>query len=124
MSKVCSKVASTEITEYMSAKEALIFTFHYRFRSIVLVGDNVAIINAIRSQENGFSLGGVIVADISRIGLACSFFCCSFLKKASNSVTHSIANFAQTVLDYVDWLEDSPMWAGDSLNCDAISLNQ
>lgn len=53
LSKVGCKVSSTEISELVAAREVLSFAWEAGFRDVILEGDNLSVMNAIRANEFG-----------------------------------------------------------------------
>lgn len=101
----------------MAAREAITFAWETGFRDVILKGDNINVMNAIRSSEVGLSSGGVIVS------MSCKRVSFSFVKRDGNCIAHSLAKFVRTVADFVVWLEDLPDWLDDCLLCDVSHLN-
>ena len=68
------------------------------FRDVILEGDKLAVMNAIRSNEDGLVSSGAIVANIVRMSLSCNKVRFSFVKRVDNCVAHSFAKFASYVM--------------------------
>lgn len=68
------------------AQEAVLFVVDANFRDLIFERDNLNIINANRSNGDGLSLTGVIVADISSVNCSCKRLACSFVKQEGNIV--------------------------------------
>lgn len=62
------------------AREALAFVLGAGVRDIVLGVDDLYVMNAIRSNEDGLSSGGALVVDIGRVGLSCNKLMFSFVR--------------------------------------------
>lgn len=92
------------------------FTNDTYFRDIILEGDNVSVFSAFKANEDGFALGGAIVANVSRVNRFCKVLSFSFVKQYENYVAHALAKFTKTVNDFIIWLEDHhPLWIEESL---------
>ena len=108
LSKNDCKVSSAEAAKLVAALEAINFAVDAGFRNILLEGDNLGVINAIR--EDGLDSRGAIVVDIIRASLFCNSLQFSFVKRDENSLAYSLAKFARFISDFIVWLEDPPDW--------------
>ena len=81
VSKTGGEVSSAEIAELMTVREAIIFTWEAGFRDVIFEGDNIIVMNAIRSNEIGLTSGGAIVVDVFQVGLSCNRVSFSFCKE-------------------------------------------
>lgn len=69
---------SVEESELVARFKAIKFALDTGFRNLVLKGDNLPVMNALRNIEDGLGLDRVIVVDIVQKGQNCSkllFFC-------------------------------------------------
>lgn len=102
---------------------ALCFAINAGFRYIILEGDNVTIVNAFKANEDDFTLGDAIVADISIVSMLCRVSSFLFVKWGENFVAHALAKLVKTVNNFIVWLEDPPSWIKEPFSFDIANLN-
>lgn len=89
----------------------------------MLEGKNLAVLNAIWSNEDGLASGGSLVADICRRGHLFNGLAFSFLKRDGNYVTYFSAKFSRSISECIVRLEDPPIWVKDFLLFDVFVQN-
>lgn len=66
----------------------------------MLEGDNLAVINAIRSNEDSLNSAAAIVADNGRVCYSYNKLVLSFVTRDGNIVAHSLANFDRSIYNF------------------------
>lgn len=84
----------------MAAREAISFTIDAGIREIMLEGVNLAVINAIRSNEDSLNSAATIVADNGRVCCSYNRLVLSFVTRDGNIVAHSLANFDRFIYNF------------------------
>ena len=116
-------VASSEEGEVLACRKALEFAIDAGFREIVLEGDNAIVIKSLMSPRVNRSRLGHIYEDICTLASGFRSLTVSWVKRGSNAVAHSLAQFATQVDSEIVWLEDSPPPAFEALYLDCVSLH-
>ncbi|XP_023905314.1 uncharacterized protein LOC112017083 [Quercus suber] len=116
-------VANSEEAEALACRKAVEFAMDAGFINLVIEGDNAAVMKAITSSRLDGSRLGHIYDDIRT--LAAGFRSCNFgcVKRSANVVAHSLARFANHIVDELVWLKESPPPALEALYLDASFLN-
>lgn len=91
------------------------FAVEEGFLDIVLEGNNMVVMQSLRSNDDGLASGGTMVVDMIYLRALCNILDFSFVKREGNSVAHSFAKFARMISNYVVWLEDRPLWVEELL---------
>ena len=123
MSKVGVRVDSAEVAELVVAREVLVFAIEVGFLDTMLEGDNMVVMQSLRSNIDGLASGGTILTDMINLRALCNILYFSFVKGEGNSVAHSFAKFDISIFDYVVWLEDPPIWVEELLYSDVNFLS-
>ena len=117
-------VADSEEAEVRACRKALEFAIDAGFSELMVEGDNSVVMSTIFANKPNWSRLGVIYVDIgfSAAGLSYVYFSC--IRRNANLVAHSLARYANGLVEEVVWLEDSPPPALDALYFDLSFLNE
>ena len=97
-----------EDTKALAAMKALSFAHELGFQNIVLEGDALNLIQALKAQEQNLLPWGLLVEDAKEYGTKFRRVLYSHVKRNGNSVAHNLAKYALCILDFQVWMEDVP----------------
>jgi len=109
----------TIVAEALAALHAVEFSWDLGLRRIILEGDVLQIVNAVKSTGRNWSKYGQLVEDTREVlnGMIMWYIC--HVRKDENSATRSLAKEAvQQITDFV-WMEKIPIYI-----CDIVLLEQ
>ena len=117
-------VADSEEAEVLAYRRALEFAVDDGFEGLMVEGDNSTVIRCISSLRALRSRLGNIYADIYVLatGSKCKSF--SFVKCEANSVAHSLARYAKSIVEDIFWMEETPPPAREAVSLDSMFLNE
>ena len=87
-------------------------------------GDNSVVMSTISANKPNWSRLGVIYDNIGFLAAGLAYVSFSCIRHNANSVAHSLARYANGLVEEVVWLEDSPSPALDALYFDLSFLNE
>ena len=108
--------------EALAWRRALQFAVDIGFFDLIVEGDSVQVMNAIRSRKADLSQLGHIFEDIQVLISGQNWVEVEWVNRKANSVAQSLARYAKDILDDVIWLEDSPSLALESSYHDSLSI--
>ena len=117
-------VADSEEAEVWDCRKALEFAIDAGFSELIVEGDNSVVMSTISSNKPNWSRLGVIYDDIGCLAASLSYVSFTCIRCNANSVAHSLARYANGLVEEVVWLEDSPPPARDALYFDLSLLNE
>ena len=94
--------------EALAALKALSFAHELGFRSAILEGDSLGLIQALKSEEYTLSPLGLLVEDVKVFASNFVRLLYSHIKRNDNSVVHNLAKHAIRIPDFQVWMEDVP----------------
>ena len=86
-------------------------------------GDNSVVMSTISANKPNWSCWVVIYDDIGFLAAGLSYVSFSCIRRNANSIAHSLAQYANGLVEEVVRLEDSPPPALDALYFDLSLLN-
>ena len=89
---------------------------------IVIEGDCVQAINAIKSDRGNLSRLGHVIEDIQVLISGLRWAEVRWVKRSANLVAHSLARYAKNISNDVIWLEDDPSPALEPLFHDCLTI--
>ena len=89
----------TEETEALAARKALMFAHELGFQSVILEGDPLGLIQALKSQEQNVCPLSLLVEDVKVYSNHFRRVLYSHIKRNGNSIAHSLAKHAISILD-------------------------
>ena len=122
MSAKGPRVTDSLEAKALACRKALEFAMDIGFSDIVIEGDCVQVINAIKASKANLSLLGHVVEDIQVLILGLRWAEVRWVKRSANLVTHNLARYAKNISNDVIWLQDSPTSALDSLYHDYLAI--
>ena len=107
-SKRLPQAYSAVEVEAMAAATVLIFTNDIGVRGVILEGDSLAVIKALREGEQPLSPTGPLLEHVRMYSRRFETVLYSHSKREGNSVAHSLARYANSISDFLVWMEDVP----------------
>ena len=107
-SKRLPQAYSAVEVEAMAAATVLIFTNDIGVRGVILEGDSLAVIKALREGEQPLSPTGPLLEHVRMYSQRFETVLYSHSKREGNSVAHSLARYANSISDFLVWMEDVP----------------
>ena len=107
-SKRLPQAYSAVEVEAMAAATVLIFTNDIGVRGVILEGDSLAAIKALRESEQPLSPIGPLLEHVRMYSQRFETVLYSHSKREGNSVAHSLARYANSISDFLVWMEDVP----------------
>ena len=107
-SKRLPQAYSAVEVEAMAAAIVLIFTNDIGVRGVILEGDSLAVIKALREGEQPLSPTGPLLEHVRMYSQRFETVLYSHSKREGNSVAHSLARYANSISDFLVWMEDVP----------------
>ena len=90
------------------------------FRNVILEGDSLGLIKALKSAEDSLSPTGLLVDDVKWVASSFEQLVYSHVKRNDNRVAHSLAKNAFCIPDSQIWMEDVPSQITSILDLDVI----
>ena len=112
-----------EEIKVLVALKALSFAFELGFRSAILEGDSLGLIQALKSEERSLSHTGLLIEDVKMFSNNFVRLLYSHIKRNSNTIAHSLAKNALCILDFQVWMEDVPSHFVSILQLDVVELH-
>ena len=122
MSTKGPRVTDSLEAEALACRKAIEFAMDIGFSNIVIEGDCVQVINAIKASKANLSRLGHVVEDIQVLISGLRWAEVRWVKRSANLIAHSLARYAKNISNDVIWLEDSPTPALDSLYHDYLAI--
>ena len=111
-------VVDSEEAKVRAYRKTLEFAIDVGFSELMVEGDNSVVMSTISSNKPNWSRLGVIYDDIGYLAANLSYVSFSCIRRNANSVAHSLARYANELVEEVVWLEDSPPPAHEALYSD------
>ena len=99
------------------------FAHELGFQRIILEGDALGLIQALKSQEQNLSPLGLLVGDVKLYSNHFQRVLYSHVKRNGNSVAHNLAKHAICIPDFQVWMEDVPPHIVSFLYLDVTHLH-
>ena len=122
-SKKLTRAYKAEETETLAAQKALMFTHELGFQRVILEGDALGLIQALKPQEQNLSLLGSLVEDVKVYLNHFQRVLYSHVKRNNNSVAHNPAKHAIRIPNFQVWMEDVPSHIVSFLYSDVTHLH-
>ena len=94
--------------EAMVAATALEFASELGVRRAILEGDSLAVMKALREDEQPLSPTGLLLEDVRFFSQSFEELLYSQTKREGNFVAHSLTRYANSIPDFLVWMEDVP----------------
>ena len=121
-SKHLPQAYSVVEVEALAAATALALARDLGMQRVILKGDSLIIIKALREEEQFFSPIGLSLEDVRRLSLSFQKLLYSPTKREGNSVAHNLARYANSIPDFFVWMEDVPTCIQSFVQADWASL--
>ncbi|XP_065623148.1 uncharacterized protein LOC136064818 [Quercus suber] len=92
--------------ETMAAAAALSFASDIGIKRVILEGDSLAVIKALRVDVSSLSPIGLLIDDVKSLANNFDELSYSHTKREGNQVAHGLAKCAKSILNLVVWMED------------------
>uniref|UniRef100_A0A7N2M6W5 RNase H type-1 domain-containing protein n=1 Tax=Quercus lobata TaxID=97700 RepID=A0A7N2M6W5_QUELO len=108
--------------EALACRTALEFAVDIGLSDIVIEGDCVQVINAIKADRGNLSQLGHVIEDIQVLISGLRWVKVRWVKRSANLVAHSLAWYAKNISNDVIWLEDDPPPTLEPLFHDCLAI--
>ena len=92
----------------MAAAMALTFAKDLGFQHIILEGDSLEVIQALRDKTETLTPTGLLLEDVRSLSQNSDLLLYSHTKRDGNAVAHSLAKYALRIPYFLAWMEDIP----------------
>ena len=106
--KLLPQAYSAVEVEALAAATALTLARDLGMQRVILEGDSLIIIKALREEEHFFSPIGLLLEDVRRLSQSFHKLLYSHTKREGNYVAHNLARYANSIPDFSVWMEDVP----------------
>ena len=107
----------------MAATSALAFANDLGVTRVILEGDSLVVIKALREEEQLLSPTGLLLEDVRMLSQSFQKLLYSHTKREGNSVAHSLARYASSIPKFFVWMEDVPPCIQSLIQDDLASLH-
>ena len=104
-SEKLTQAYKAEETETLAARKALMFAHELGFQRVILEGDALGLIQALKSQEQNLSPLGSLVEDVKLYSNHFQRVLYSHVKRNGNSVAHNLAKHAIRIPNFQVWMD-------------------
>ncbi|RHN73700.1 putative ribonuclease H-like domain-containing protein [Medicago truncatula] len=95
------------IVEALRFRLAIQFSYDMGFRNIIVEGDSLIVVKALKAHSNDNSYFGLVINDCKSLSCLFSSFLVSHVRRGGNSIAHALAKFALDSTDFV-WIKEIP----------------
>ena len=107
-SKHLPQAYSAVEVEALAAATALALAEDLDMTRVILEGDSLVIIKALREEEQFLSPIGLLLEDVRMLSLSFQQLLYSHTKREGNSVAHNLTRYTNSIPDFLVWMEDVP----------------
>ena len=107
-SKHLPQAYSAVEVEALAAATALALAEDLGMTRVILEGDSLVIIKALREEEQFLSPIGLLLEDVRMLSLSFKKLLYSHTKREGNSVAHNLTRYTNSIPDFLVWMEDVP----------------
>ena len=100
-SKHLPQAYSAVEVEALAAATALALVRDLGMQRVILEGDSLIIIKALREEEQFFSPIGLLLEDVRRLSLSFQELLYSHTKREGNSVAHNLTRYTNSIPDFL-----------------------
>nr|XP_023903860.1 uncharacterized protein LOC112015657 [Quercus suber] len=111
-----------EEIEALAALKAVQFAYNLGFQKVILEGDSLGLIKALKAEEHNLSLLGLLVEDVKLVANNFVSLSYSHIKRNGNSVAHNLVKHAIRIPNFQVWIEDVPSHIVSFLHSDVVLL--
>ena len=94
--------------EALACQRAVIFALEIGLNQVVIEGDSVTVIKALKNGSGQFASYGNVLDDIRSQSVGFQYVEFSYTSHVCNSVADALAKKAKSVVGFQVWLEDLP----------------
>ena len=121
-SKHLPQAYSAVEVEALAAATTLALAEDLGMTRVILGGDSLVVIKALREEEQFLSPIGLLLEDVRMLSLSFQKLLYSHTKREGNSVTHNLARYTNSIPDFLVWMEDVPPCIQSFVQADLASL--
>ena len=99
---------SVETTETLAALCAVVFTKELSVFKVIMEGDCLKVVQALKARERCNTLYGTVIEDARLQGAAMQACHFQHVRREGNKLAHALARRAVSSADYDVWVEDLP----------------
>jgi len=107
----------------LACRKAVEVAMDLGFRDVTLEGDNISVMNSISLAGINRARLGFVHDDIKCMGRGFRSFHVNHVRRTTNTVAHSLANYAGLIEGEMVWLEEDPPPAKDTLYSDSCHIS-
>ena len=108
--------------EALATTSALAFANDLGVTRVILEGDSLVVIKALREEEQLLSPTSLLLEDVRMLSQSFQKLLYSHTKREGNSVAHSLARYASSIPKFFVWMEDVPPCIQSLIQDDLASL--
>ncbi|XP_075645747.1 uncharacterized protein LOC142616874 [Castanea sativa] len=116
-------VVDNEEAEVLVCRKALEFAVDAGFSELIVEGDNIKVMNSIKSAWVDLPCLGNLYDDIRCMAGCLRHVEFHSIRRSANGVAHFLACYARHLSEDIVWLEDSPPPALEALYLDSLSVS-
>ena len=109
--------------ESLAAAMALSFATDLGFRCVILEGDSMEVIQALRENTQPLTPTGLQIEDVREFSQNFDELLYSHTKRDGNAIAHSLAKYALSIPDFLVWMEDVPSYILPIVQVDLARLH-
>ena len=117
-----NQVYKAEEIEALAALKALQLAYDLGFQNVILEGDSLGLIQALKAEDHNLSPLGLLVEDVKLFANNFVRLSYSHIKRSGNSVAHNLTKHAIRIPDFQVWMEDVPLNVVSFLHSDVVDL--
>ena len=108
--------------EALAATTALALAKDLGVTRVILEGDSLVVIKALREEKQLLSPTGLLLEDVRMLSQSFQKLLYSHTKREGNSIAHNLARYANSIPDFLVWTEDVPPCIQSFVQADLASL--
>ena len=120
--KKLNQTYNVEEIEALAALKALQLANDLGFQNVILEGDSLGLIQALKAEDHNLSPLGLLVEDVKLFANNFVRLSSSHIKRSDNSVTHNLEKHSIRIPDFQVWMEDGSSHIVSFLHLDVVDL--
>lgn len=109
--------------ESLAAALALSLATDLGFQRIILKGDSLEVIHALRENTRSLTPSGLLLEDVGRFSQNFDILLYSHTKRDGNAVVYSRVKYALSIPDFSAWMKDVPPHIYSTVQADLACLH-
>ena len=107
----------------MVAATTLSLATNLGFRCVILEGDSLEVIHALRENTRSLTPSGLLLEDVGRFSQNFDILLYSHTKRDGNAVVYSRVKYALSIPDFSAWMKDVPPHIYSTVQADLARLH-